>query len=98
MKNEPLYIPEYSSVNKLATLKPLSEKEIRKIIATMKPTTCYMDPIPTKYIKASIATVWPVILKLVNQSLGKGEYSSEWKTSVVIPLLKKNNLTREVKN
>ena len=55
----------------------------------MKSKSCKIDPIPTHIFKQLLPSVIPIVTKIVNLSLSKGEFCQMWKTAVVRPLLKK---------
>ncbi|KAJ8041622.1 hypothetical protein HOLleu_12492 [Holothuria leucospilota] len=98
MDGEELFIPSVHSSSSFTDLESCSEKAVHKIISNMKSTTCGSDPLPTKYVKNNIDILLPLITKIVNLSLSRGEFSSLWKTSIIIPLLKKSTLDHEIKN
>ena len=71
---------------------PLTEDQVSKIISSLKSESCKLDAIPTTIFKKMLSKVISLITKIVNQSLGEGEFCCEWKTAVVRPLLKKLGL------
>ena len=77
---------------------PISLSFLSDIIAHMKPTTCSLDAIPTKFLKEVIDIVGPSILLIINSSLESGLFPSIFKHAVVQPLLKKPNLDPSVFN
>ena len=76
----------------------MTQQEVHKIITSSKPTTCRSDPWPSTLVKMHVTTLLPVLTKLVNLSLTCGVFSTEWKTSIILPLLKKTGLALEKKN
>ena len=58
----------------------------------MKSKTCELDDLPTNILKRILPRVSPLITKIVNASLNNGEFSTKWKTGVVISLIKKVSL------
>ena len=58
----------------------------------MKLKSCKTDPIPTCIFKHLLPSVIPIVTKIVNLSLSKGEFCHMWKVAVVRPLLKKEEL------
>ena len=58
----------------------------------MKSKFCEIDPIPTHIVKQLLPSVIPIVTKIVNLSLSKGEFCHIWKVAVVRPLLKKEGL------
>ena len=69
-----------------------------KLISQMKPATCSLDFIPTKFLKEVIDTVGPSILMIVNSSLKSGIFPHSFKHAAVQPLLKKPNLDPSILN
>ena len=86
------YNPEESSTPKLCQFTPMTESEVKTIIISMKSKSCEIDPIPTHIFKQLLPSVIPIVTKIVNLSLSKGEFCQIWKTAVVRPLLKKEGL------
>lgn len=78
--------------NYLKSFKPVSLSFLTETIFQMKPTTCSLDFIPTKFLKDVIDTVGPSILSIINSSLAEGTVPPAFKHAVVQPLLKKPNL------
>ena len=83
------YNPEISNTPKLCQFTPMTESEVKTIIMSMKSKSCEIDPIPTHIFKQLLPSVIPIITKIVNLSLSKGEFCHIWKVAVVRPLLKK---------
>ena len=88
----PKYVPIESDSDEFSDFVPLNEVDIRKIITKSKSTGCELDPLPTSLLKENIDILVPVITKIVNMSLCDGIFSTEWKTAIVRPLLKKVGL------
>ena len=70
-----------------------------------KPTkSCKLDIIPTRLLKQVLHSCTPAITKIINLSLDKGDFSAQWKSAVVCPLIKSlskgttNNNYRPVSN
>jgi hypothetical protein len=57
-----------------------------------------LDPAPTFIIKECIDVLLPSITRIINMSLANGYFPSCWKRSIVIPLLKKLDLDRTLRN
>ena len=57
---------------------------------------CKLDPIPTWLLKDTLDELLPCITKLLNISLSSGHVPESFKTSLLIPLLKKPNLDQNV--
>ena len=73
---------------------PVSEEDVRKTILSSKPTTCPLDPIPTPLLIENLDILLPTITNFINHSLTSGIFPENFKTAVVRPLLKKNNLDK----
>jgi hypothetical protein len=64
-----------------------------------KPSSCILDPIPTKLIKELFPVLGPPMLNIINGSLSSGCVPNSLKVAVTKTLLKKPNLNPEnVKN
>ena len=90
--NKPEYQITPLDVPRLSRFAPMTEHQMELIVKTMKSKTCELDAIPTEILKTILPTVLPVITKLVNLSLGTGNFHFSWKTVTVTPLLKKIGL------
>ena len=62
--------------------KPLSEAEVKKIIAESNTTSCELDPIPTFLLKQCLDELLPVITRIVNLSITEGQMPNSFKTAV----------------
>lgn len=70
-----------------------------KIIMASKPSSCILDPIPTKLLKELLPVLGPPMLNIINGSLSTGCVPNSLKVAVIKPLLKKPNLDPEnIKN
>ena len=88
----PNHLPRMSSFNAVL------QDEIRKLIGKAKPTTCVLDTIPTKLVKAHQDVFLPLVTMLINLSLSTGVFPKTWKRTIVRPLLKKLGLVTVFKN
>ena len=68
-----------------------------KIIMASKPSSCILDPIPTKLLKELLPVLVPPMLNIINGSLSTGCVPNSLKVAVIKPLLKKPNLDPENK-
>lgn len=84
-----MFFQGYSS---LTFFTPVTENEIRKIIAKSSDASCDLDPMPTSFIKQHINVLAPVITDMVNSSLQNGKFPQSFKHANIIPLLKKDGL------
>ena len=78
--------------NPMTELIPVDEIQLRRYNATSKPTFCSEDPIPTRIMLDCFDILLPVLLNIVNGSLLSGTVPRPFKTAVIKPLLKKNDL------
>ena len=58
----------------------------------MKTKSWKLDTLPTKLLKECIDSILPTITSLVNISSWDGVFTSRWKTSIIMPSLKKSTL------
>ena len=70
-------------------MEPLTNEEVRQIVKEMPAKYCDLDAVPTSIIKEALDLLLPTLVKLVNLSLVEGEFTQQWKTALVKPLLKK---------
>uniref|UniRef100_A0A4W5KMC5 Reverse transcriptase domain-containing protein n=1 Tax=Hucho hucho TaxID=62062 RepID=A0A4W5KMC5_9TELE len=72
---------------------------LMKIIMASKPSSCILDPIPTKLMKELLPVLGPPMLNIINSSLSTGCVPNSLNVAVIKPLLKKPNLDPEnIKN
>ena len=76
----------------------LSEEDVRKLITKSKTTSCAYDPLPTRLIKDDINEMLPLLTHIINISLSTGVFPGQWKTALVVPLIKKTGLDLVPKN
>ena len=91
-----IYVNEVEAQCHLQSFEPATESEIRKIIMSSKSTSCSIDPIPTFLLKSSIDVLVPIITKIVNLSLENSTVPLELKQALILPLLKKVCLDKEI--
>ena len=80
----------------LHSFEPASEEEVKKVIMGSKSTSCSIDPIPTFLLKSSIDVLAPIVTKIVNLSLQHAYMPAELKQAIILPLLKKVCLDKEI--
>ncbi|KAJ8359885.1 hypothetical protein SKAU_G00164100, partial [Synaphobranchus kaupii] len=73
----------------LNCFKPIDMEELSKLVMSSKPTTCLLDPIPTKLVKELFPILGQHMLKIINTSLVTGYVPEPLKMAVIKPLLKK---------
>ncbi len=66
----------------------IGEEELYKLVKSSKPTTCMLDPIPSKLIKELL----PEIMAIINSSLSLGYVPKTFNLAVIKPLIKKTQL------
>uniref|UniRef100_A0A672YAV1 Reverse transcriptase domain-containing protein n=1 Tax=Sphaeramia orbicularis TaxID=375764 RepID=A0A672YAV1_9TELE len=66
--------------------------DVASIIMSSKPSTCLLDPIPTKLFKQTLPLTIDTILTIINTSLVTGYVPQSFKFAVIKPLLKKPTL------
>ena len=76
----------------------VSESYVQKIIGESKATNCRTDPLPSKLMNKFKMYFMPVITTLTDLSLRSDISAKEWKLSTIRPLIKKPNLSKELKN
>ena len=81
----------------LCTLEPFTQDEIHSILKKAKPTSCALDPVPTRFLYEHIDILLPTITRLVNTSLSAGVMPANCKKALVKPLLKKTGLDPDVR-
>ena len=76
----------------LSKFAPLTQQEVLKTMNQLKSKSCELDTMPTHIFKQIAPSTVGLITKIVNLSLGNGEFCRSWKVAVVRPLLKKLGL------
>ncbi len=75
----------------------IGEEELYKLVKSSKPTTCMLDPIPSKLLKEVLPEVIDPLLAIINSSLSLGYVPKNFKLAVIKPFsLKKHNLTQKI--
>ena len=62
----------------------------------MNKTTCSSDPFPTRLLLSHIHAIVPILQHIVNLCLTTGDFPISCESSIVIPLIKKPGLDREM--
>ena len=83
------YMPTTKDIPILQKFAPMSEKEVKEIIMSMKSRCCELDALPIFLLKRMIDACLPSITKIVNLSLETGQFTYLWKVAIVRLLLKK---------
>ena len=71
---------------------PVDLSELTSMICSAKPSTCLLDPIPTRLLKEALPLVSTSLLDMINLSLVTGYVPQSFKVAVIKPLLKKPTL------
>ena len=82
----------------LSSFTPLTSDEVKSIVMKCSSKHCPLDPAPTFIIKECITILLPYITKIVNMSLANGHFPTQWKCSLVRPLIKKSDLDPVLSN
>ena len=82
----------------LNAFKRLSDDDVLKLIVTSKSTTCALDPLPSMLIKKYVLVFLPILTYIINRCLASGQFPDEWKTALVVPLIKKSGLNLTLNN
>ncbi len=77
---------------KLPCFTTLGRDDINKLITASKPTTCLLDPVPTKLLKELLLVAEEPLLNIINSSLSLGHVPKPFKQVVIKPLIKKPKL------
>ncbi|KAI2651661.1 RNA-directed DNA polymerase from mobile element jockey [Labeo rohita] len=77
---------------KLQYFTAIGQEELNKLITVSKPTTCLLDPVPTKLLKELLPVAEEPLLNIINSSLSLGHVPKPFKLAVIKPLIKKPQL------
>ncbi len=77
---------------KLQYFATIGQEELNKLITASKPTTCLLDPVPTKLLKELLPVAEEPLLNIINSSLSLGHVPKPFKLAVIKPLIKKPKL------
>ena len=67
----------------------VTDPELLKIISGMNNSTCSSDPFPTRLLMSHLYAIVPILQHIVNLCLTTGDFYISCKSSIVIPLIKK---------
>ena len=71
---------------KLFKVNILDKSHVIKTLVKLQTKSCELDVVPTKILKEIMDSLIDPITKIVNISLSKGQFASEWKTAILRPL------------
>ncbi len=77
---------------KLQCFTTIGQDELNKLITASKPTTCLLDPVPTKLLKELLPVAEEPFLNIINSSLSLGHVPKPFKLAVIKPFIKKPKL------
>ncbi|KAI2646730.1 RNA-directed DNA polymerase from mobile element jockey [Labeo rohita] len=77
---------------KLQYFTAIGQEELNKLITVSKPTTCLLDPVPTKLLKELLPMAEKPLLNIINSSLSLGHVPKPFELAVIKPLIKKPQL------
>ena len=84
---------------KLNNLISATSDKIRDVITSCPNKSCPLDPIPTWLVNQCVDQLLPLLTRIINGSLTKGDFPNDFKNAIVKPLLKKPSLDKdELKN
>ncbi len=76
---------------KLQCITTIRQNELNELITASKPTTCLLDPVPTKLLKELLLVAEEPLLNIINLSLSS-QVPKAFKLAVIKPLIKKLKL------
>jgi len=76
----------------LASFRPCTQTEVRRIIIQSPVKSCMLDPVPTFLVRESIDLLLPFLTMLVNTSLMQGRLPASQKHAIVTLRLKRSGL------
>ena len=74
---------------------PVSEDDVKKLIAASPNKACDLDPCPTSLVKECGELLAKPLMSIINHSLSTGVFPTQFKQAHVRPLLKKPSLNRQ---
>ncbi len=83
-------VPYKSHDEQFHSFSTIGEEELYKLVKSAKPTTCMLDPIPSKLLKELLPEVIDHLLASINSSLSLGYVPKNFKLAVTKPLIKKH--------
>ena len=82
----------------MESFRVVRESEITKKVKKMKSKTCELDACKSTFIKTHIDFFAPFLTEITNKSLQFGQFSDDWKTAIVRPLMKNKKISTVLKN
>ena len=84
------------SVPSLKEILPATSEELNIIVNRSPTTNCDLDPVPTRLLKEQLDCIIPLMVDIVNKSLCSGVFPDCLKKAIVVLLLKKKSLGKNV--
>ncbi len=78
--------------SKFGSFEPVTPEHVKKVIMASKKSFCELDHLPADVFMDCLDILLPAITQIFNESLTTGTFPSDFKNSLVIPLLKKSSL------
>ncbi len=72
---------------KLHCFTSIGQDKLNKLITASKPTTCLLDPVPTKFLKELLPVAEEPLLNIINSSLSLDHVPKAFKLAVIKPLI-----------
>ena len=86
-----------NDINNIFSFQTISLEELKVVINKVKKTHCSLDPVNvSKAYNMFIKPLYPLILEIINRSFQHHVFPEKLKEAVVRPLLKKDNLDKEI--
>ena len=82
------YTPKAYNTPALQRFTKLTEDQLYRVIMDMPTESCELDIISTKLLNQVLHSCILAIMKIINLSLDKGDFSSQWQSAVVCSLSK----------
>ena len=98
LNDHPKYKPVSNNPPQFDQFEEITEKEVLKMINSIKAKTCGSDPVPSSVLKDLAPYIIKEITTIVNVSLREGVFANKWKIAIIKLLLKKIGLDLMTKN
>ena len=84
--------PLEAELPKFAKFQPVSDAMLAATVRAMNKKHCTLDPMPTSFVNDAFPALIPIVSKIVNTSLTKGEVPDSLKSAVIRPSYKNSDL------
>ncbi|XP_011677291.2 uncharacterized protein LOC105444571 [Strongylocentrotus purpuratus] len=88
-------VPDLGPDKCLSEFTPVPLNQVKKLIDSLKPKSCSLDPVPSWLVKTCVDELLPIITSTINLSLMSGEVPEAFKTCLITPLLKIEAIARQ---